>query len=100
MPGGGGIGLPDDDTGGPGGGGIGLPDEDVGGAAGSPPDGRSADWRRDPSPPGGVGACGRGADGRGGRGPRAAGASGRGCGVTRLLPCGLQHDALDRDERV
>jgi hypothetical protein len=31
MPGGGGIGLPDDDTGGPGGGGIGLPDDDTGG---------------------------------------------------------------------
>ena len=33
MPGGGGIGLPDDETGGPGGGGIGLPDDDSGGLA-------------------------------------------------------------------
>ena len=33
MPGGGGIGLPDDDTGGPGGGGIGLPEADNGGVA-------------------------------------------------------------------
>jgi hypothetical protein len=83
MPGGGGIGLPDGPTGGPGGGGIGLPDDDVGGADCAPPpppppppDGRSADWRRDASPPPGAGACGRGADGRGGRGPRAAGAAG------------------------
>lgn len=34
MPGGGGIGLPEADSGGPGGGGIGLPDGDSGGPGG------------------------------------------------------------------
>jgi hypothetical protein len=56
------MGLPDAETGGPGGGGMGLPDEDVGGR-----------W---PPAGGALGRPGGGAAGRGGRGVRAAGAAG------------------------
>lgn len=77
IPGGGGIGLPEDETGGPGGGGMGLPEDDWGGVLGAPAD--LAD-----SPPG----WGLDAPGLGGRGARGA-SGGRGGALGGLGGLGI-----------